>query len=62
MKKARAQNISTAAPKPKSTTILMTAQTDSEKQNKPFRETTKSSKPTFKAGKGGEGIRKGFLG
>ena len=44
------------------TTVLMTALTDSKKQNKPYQEKTNLKPPTSKAGKGGEGIRKGFLG
>ncbi len=54
--------VSTAAPNPNSTTVLMTVPTDYEKQNKLYREKTNTQAPTSKAGKGGEGIRKGFLG
>ena len=55
-KRRKCVKIKTRKNKKTSTTVLMTAQTDSEKQNKPYREKNKFPITNFQSGeKGGVG-------
>ena len=54
-------NISQAAPPPTSTTVLMTALTDTKKQNKPYQEKTPPSTNHVQSGERGRGDKEGVL-